>query len=135
MSVRGLLRYWRPFGKVAPAAGTATLSSSHRTSPPGSSTRRLGSIPCAGRLPGQAAPQRAGAERSFRLRENYHVLWLKYSCPLRRLFLEIERRLIAVGSVQSGDIFFHAGSKVISATGRLPAPLPRDLAQKSKNVD
>jgi len=39
-------------------------------------------------------------------RENHHVLWLKYSYPLRQLAVEIERRLIAAGSLDKGDIFF-----------------------------
>ncbi len=66
-------------------------------------------------------------------RENHHVLWLKYSYPLRRLVLEIERRFVALGSLEPGDIFFLQAPELIEATGRLPAPLPPELVQAVKN--
>lgn len=66
-------------------------------------------------------------------RENHHVLWLKYSYPLRRLVVEIERRLIAAGSLAPGDIFFLQAPELIEATRRLPAPLPPDLVNTVKN--
>ncbi len=66
-------------------------------------------------------------------RENHHVLWLKYSYPLRRLVVEIERRLIAGGSLEKGDVFFLQAPELIEAARNLPAPLPPDLVSKVKN--
>ncbi len=66
-------------------------------------------------------------------RENHHVLWLKYSYPLRQLVVELERRLIAVGSLDQGDIFFLQAPELIAAARNLPAPLPPDLVSKVKN--
>ena len=66
-------------------------------------------------------------------RENHHVLWLKYSYPLRQLVVEIERRLIASGSLDKGDVFFLQAPELIEAARNLPAPLPADLVSKVKN--
>jgi phosphohistidine swiveling domain-containing protein len=66
-------------------------------------------------------------------RENHHILWLKFSYPLRRLFLELERRLLAADSLEPGDIFFLQAPELIEAARNLPAPLPPDLASKVKN--
>jgi hypothetical protein len=66
-------------------------------------------------------------------RENHHVLWLKYSYPLRQLAVEIERRLIAAGSLEKGDVFFLQAPELIDAARNLPAPLPSDLVAKVKN--
>ena len=66
-------------------------------------------------------------------RENHHVLWLKYSYPLRKLAVEIERRLIASDSLEKGDIFFLQAPELIEAARNLPAPLPSDLVSKMKN--
>jgi phosphohistidine swiveling domain-containing protein len=66
-------------------------------------------------------------------RENHHVLWLKYSYPLRQLAVEIERRLIAGGSLEKGDIFFLQAPELIEAARNLPAPLRADLVSKVKN--
>jgi hypothetical protein len=66
-------------------------------------------------------------------RENHHLLWLKYSYPLRQLVVEIERRLIASGSLEKGDIFFLQAPELIEAARNLPAPLPSDLVSKVKN--
>ncbi|HEY4271554.1 MAG TPA: PEP/pyruvate-binding domain-containing protein [Candidatus Udaeobacter sp.] len=66
-------------------------------------------------------------------RENHHILWLKYSYPLRQLVVEIERRLIASGSLEKGDIFFLQAPQLIEAARNLPAPLPSDLVSKVKN--
>ena len=65
--------------------------------------------------------------------ENHHVLWLKYSYPLRQLVIEIERRLIAFGSLDKGDVFFLQAPELIEAARNLPAPLPPDLVAKVKN--
>jgi len=66
-------------------------------------------------------------------RENHHVLWLKYSYPLRRLVLEIERRFVTLGSLEPGDVFFLQAPELIEATGQLPAPLPQELVRAVKN--
>lgn len=66
-------------------------------------------------------------------RENHHILWLKYSYPLRQLAVEIERRLIASGSLEKGDIFFLQAPELIAAARNLPAPLTPDLVSKVKN--
>lgn len=66
-------------------------------------------------------------------RENHHILWLKCSYPLRRLFLEVERRLVEVGSLAPGDVFFLQAPELIEAAGRLPQPLPQGLVEKVKN--
>ena len=66
-------------------------------------------------------------------RENHHVLWLKYSYPLRQLAVEIERRLIGAGSLDKGDIFFLQAPELIEAARNLPAQLPLDLVSKVKN--
>ena len=66
-------------------------------------------------------------------RENHHVLWLKYSYLLRQLVVEIERRLIASGSLDKGDVFFMQAPELIEAARNLPAPLTPDLVSKVKN--
>ena len=66
-------------------------------------------------------------------RENHHVLWLKYSYPLRQLVVELERRLIAAGSLQKGDVFFLQAPELIEAARNLPAPLTSELISKVKN--
>jgi phosphohistidine swiveling domain-containing protein len=66
-------------------------------------------------------------------RENHHILWLKYSYPLRQLAVEIERRLIEVGCLDKGDVFFLQAPELIEAARNLPAPLPPDLVSKVKN--
>ena len=66
-------------------------------------------------------------------RENHHVLWLKYSYPLRQVAVEIERRLIANGSLEKGDVFFLQAPELIAAARNLPAPLPPALVAKMKN--
>jgi hypothetical protein len=52
-------------------------------------------------------------------RENHHVLWLKFSYPLRRLVVELERRLVAVGSLEVGDVFFLQAPELIGAAKNL----------------
>ncbi len=61
-------------------------------------------------------------------RENHHVLWLRYSYPLRRLFLEVERRLVATGSITTGDVWFLQAPELITAVQRLPEPIDPDVA-------
>jgi hypothetical protein len=66
-------------------------------------------------------------------RENHHILWLKFSYPLRRLFLEVERRLVEVGSLRPGDVFFLQAPELIEAAGLLPEPLPAELVARVQN--
>jgi len=66
-------------------------------------------------------------------RENHHVLWLKYSYPLRQLVVEIERCLIASGNLEKGDVLFLQAPELIEAARNLPAPLSVDLVSKVKN--
>lgn len=66
-------------------------------------------------------------------RENHHVLWLRFSYPLRELVLEIERRLVALGSLRRGDIFFLQAPELLAATRALPAALPADLVRTVRN--
>ena len=60
-------------------------------------------------------------------RENHHVLWLKYSYPLRRAFLEMERRFIEQGSIEAGDIWFFEAPELIDLARTLPEPPDRGL--------
>ncbi len=57
------------------------------------------------------------------------------SIPIRcaRLWWRLERRLIAIGSLREGDIFFLQAPELIEAARNLPAPLPTDLVSKVKN--
>ena len=66
-------------------------------------------------------------------RENHHVLWLKYSYPLRRLFLEVERRLVATGSIDPGDIWFMQVPELLFVVGDLSRPLDHALVDRVKN--
>ena len=66
-------------------------------------------------------------------RENHHVLWLKYSYPLRRLAVEVERRLVCAGSLEPGDIFFMQMPELIGAVRRLPSPLPDEVVALVRN--
>jgi hypothetical protein len=47
--------------------------------------------------------------------------------------VEIERRLIASGSLDKGDVFFMQAPELIEAARNLPAPLTPDLVSKVKN--
>ncbi|MBA3551577.1 MAG: hypothetical protein H0W27_01735 [Actinobacteria bacterium] len=66
-------------------------------------------------------------------RENHHVLWLKFSYPLRRLVLEVERRFIAAGGPEPGDVFFLQAPELIDAIRMLPGPLPDALLAQARN--
>jgi phosphohistidine swiveling domain-containing protein len=66
-------------------------------------------------------------------RENHHVLWLKDSYPLRRVVLEIQRRLVEVGSLRPGDIFFLQAPELLEAAARLPEPLPEEVEVRVGN--
>ncbi len=66
-------------------------------------------------------------------RENHHVLWLKYSYPLRRVIVEVERRLVDAGSLRPGDVFFLQAPELIDAARSLPTPLPDDLVIRVRN--
>jgi hypothetical protein len=58
---------------------------------------------------------------------------LKYSYPVRRLALEVERQLVEVGSLNPGEIFFLVMPELLEAAGALPAPLPADLVVRLRN--
>jgi phosphohistidine swiveling domain-containing protein len=66
-------------------------------------------------------------------RENHHVLWLKFSYPLRRLILEVEKRLVEIGSIDPGDVFFLQAPELIDAASKLPEALPMELVARVKN--
>jgi hypothetical protein len=66
-------------------------------------------------------------------RENHHVLWLKYSYPLRRVVLEVQRRFVELGSLEPGDVFFLQAPELIDAVRRLPTPMAEALVAKVRN--
>lgn len=66
-------------------------------------------------------------------RENHHVLWLKYSYPLRRIFLEVERRLIANDSIEPGDVWFLQAPELIATVRKLPKRMDPTLTSVVKN--
>ena len=66
-------------------------------------------------------------------RENHHLLWLKFSYPVRALILEVERRLVAIGSLRPGDVFFLQAPELIAATRALPALLSPELIDAVRN--
>ena len=66
-------------------------------------------------------------------RENHHVLWLKYSYPLRRLFLEVQRRLVAVDAIAEGDVWFMQAPELIEAVHGLPGTLDSELLERIQN--
>jgi hypothetical protein len=66
-------------------------------------------------------------------REDHHVLWLKYSYPLRRLVVEVERRLVAAGGFEPGLVFFLQAPELLAAAAALPAPIDPALAAVARN--
>ncbi len=65
-------------------------------------------------------------------RENHHLMWLRCSHGLRRLLLEIERRLVAVGGFRPGDVFFLQLPELLAAAKALPAPIDGALAARAR---
>ena len=66
-------------------------------------------------------------------RENHHVLWLKYSYPLRSLILEVERRLrLGDEELDSGIVFYLQAPEMIEALHQLPEPLPGRLVELAR---
>lgn len=65
-------------------------------------------------------------------RENHHVLWLKFSYPVRALILEVQRRLLPKGGLREGDIFFLEAPELIAATRALPDALSPDLVELAR---
>ncbi len=65
-------------------------------------------------------------------RENHHILWLKYSYPLRMLFLEIERRLVEAGVIAPGMVFFLQAPELMEALVTLPDEPAVDLAMMAQ---
>ncbi len=66
-------------------------------------------------------------------RENHHLLWLKYSYPLRQLILESGKRLAATGDIQKEDVWFLQAPELIDALRRLPTPVESALWETVKN--
>jgi pyruvate,water dikinase len=66
-------------------------------------------------------------------RENHHLMWLRCSHGFRRLAVEIERRLVATGSLAPGDVFFLQMPELLDAAASLPAPLDEALIAKVKS--
>ncbi len=66
-------------------------------------------------------------------RENHHVLWLKYSYPLRRLVLEVQRRFVELGNLEPGDVFFLQAPELLHAVRRLPDPMDERLVAAVRN--
>lgn len=66
-------------------------------------------------------------------RENHHVLWLKYSYPLRRVIVEVERRLAEAGGFETGLVFFLQAPELLAATAALPAPIDPAVASRARN--
>ncbi|MBT8207382.1 MAG: hypothetical protein KJO18_03840, partial [Acidimicrobiia bacterium] len=64
-------------------------------------------------------------------RENHHILWLKYSYPLRCLVVEIERRLAP--DLSHNDVFFLQAPELLTATAALPDRLSPDLIELVRN--
>ena len=67
-------------------------------------------------------------------RENHHVLWLKYSYPLRSLLLEVERRLVAAGIVDPGSIFFLQITEALDALDGVEQGDLRQLADQRRRA-
>jgi hypothetical protein len=66
-------------------------------------------------------------------RENHHVLWLKYSYPLRRVIVEVERRLVDAGGFEPGLVFFLQAPELLAAAAALPAPIDPVVASRARN--
>jgi len=66
-------------------------------------------------------------------RENHHIAWLKHSYPLRRLWLEWERRLAEQSPLQARDIFFLKAPEILEAIDRLPEGISDELLKKIRN--
>lgn len=66
-------------------------------------------------------------------RENHHVLWLKYSYPLRRVFLEMERRFLDRGVIEPGDIWFFEAPELVDLAADLAAMPDGELVAVVRN--
>ncbi len=66
-------------------------------------------------------------------RENHHVLWLKYSYPLRQLLLEVERRLLETWSLEPGDIWFMQVPELLGVVRDLSQPEDIELIDRVSN--
>jgi hypothetical protein len=131
---------FEPWDSVARVIHTALATEPHTPSPYGENLRR-NLFALGFHLDLAHATDRAEAlNRMARFlhdlnveRENHHVLWLKYSHPLRRMFLELERRWVEVGSLVAGDVFFLQAPELLEHARRLPDPLPSDLIATVQN--
>ena len=66
-------------------------------------------------------------------RENHHIAWLKHSYPVRRLWLEWERRLAEVAPLEKRDIFFFKVPEILDAVERLPEAPSESLLERVRN--
>ena len=66
-------------------------------------------------------------------RENHHVVWLRTSYRLRKLLLELERRLGEQSQLKRRDIFFMQPWEILDAIAALPQPLSEAFLQKLRN--
>lgn len=66
-------------------------------------------------------------------RENHHVLWLKYSYPLRQLVVELGRRISAVSELAPAEVFFLQAPELLDIATSLPQAPPDDLVVRVKN--
>lgn len=66
-------------------------------------------------------------------RENHHLLWLKFSYPLRLLIVELGRRLAEVSPLYPEDVFFLQAPELLAAVRALPKPPTDALVRRVKN--
>jgi phosphohistidine swiveling domain-containing protein len=66
-------------------------------------------------------------------RENHHVLWLRFSYPLRLLIVELGRRLTRVSPLDPEDVFFFQAPELLASARALPEPPTDALVRRIKN--
>jgi hypothetical protein len=66
-------------------------------------------------------------------RENHHIVWLRTSYRLRKLLMELERRLGKQRQLKRRDIFFMQPWEILDAVAALPEPLSEAFLQRIRN--
>jgi hypothetical protein len=66
-------------------------------------------------------------------RENLHIVWLRTSYRLRKLLMELERRLGEQSQLKRRDIFFMQPWEILDAVVALPEPLSEAFLQRIRN--
>jgi hypothetical protein len=66
-------------------------------------------------------------------RENHHIIWLRTSYRLRKLLMELERRLGEQSQLKRRDIFFMQPWEILDAVVALPEPLSEAFLQRIRN--